>query len=63
MEKNKKENKKSDKEAVFTKEQFLNSTLYRQHRDVLNAVLDDGKKYTKKQVNTMIDKFIGKRGK
>ena len=50
-------------ETLFTKEQFLKSNTYRQHRDLLNAVLDDKKTYTKEQVNNMINKFYGKAGK
>ena len=50
-------------ETLFTKEQFLKSNTYRQHRDLLNAVLDDKKTYTKEQVNNIINKFNGKAGK
>ena len=50
-------------EAKFTKEQFLKSNTYRQHRDLLSAALNDNKTYTKEQVNNIINKFIGKVGK
>ena len=44
-------------ETKFTKEQFLNSLTYNQHRDLLSAVLDDKKTYSKEQVNDIINKF------
>ena len=49
--------------AFFTKEQFLKSNSYSQHRDLLSAVLDDNKTYSKEQVNNIIDKFYRKVGK
>ena len=49
--------------VVFTKEQFLNSDSYRQHRDYISAALNDKKTYTKEQVDNMINKFYGKAGK
>lgn len=49
--------------VFFTKEQFLKSNKYSQHRDLLSAVLDDNKTYSKEQVNNIIDKFYGKVGK
>lgn len=48
---------------VFTKEQFIKSNTYRQHKDLLVAVLDDTKTYSKEQVNNIINKFKGKVGK
>ena len=50
-------------ETKFTKEQFLKSNTYRQHKDLLTAVLDSKKTYTKEQVNNIINKFNGKVGK
>lgn len=49
--------------SLFTKAQFLESNTYRQHKDLLNAVLDDRKTYSKEQVNNIINKFKGKVGK
>lgn len=43
-------------ETKFSKEQFLTSQTYRQHRDYLSAALDDRKTYTKEQVNNIIRK-------
>lgn len=51
------------KASVFTKAQFLKSNTYRQHKDLLNAVLDDRKTYSKEQVNNIINNFKGKVGK
>lgn len=49
--------------SVFTKEQFLKSNTYRQHKDLLSAVLDDTKTYSKEQVNSIINNFYRKVGK
>lgn len=42
----------------YTKEQFLASKTYATERDLLNALLEDGKTYTKDQVNSMVDSFM-----
>lgn len=42
----------------FTKEQFLKSKLYEGKRDLVNALLDDNKKYTKAEVEAMIQSFL-----
>lgn len=42
----------------FSKEQLLNAEAYQHRKDVLNAVLDDGKEYTKAQVDTIIGEFM-----
>lgn len=42
----------------FTKEQFLKSKLYDGKRDLVNALLDDNKKYTKAEVETLIQSFM-----
>lgn len=47
---------------IFTKEQFLKSNTYIQYRDLLTAVLDNKKTYTKEQVNNIINKFYKKGG-
>ena len=43
--------------TLFTKEQFLNSKTYRQHKDLLSVVLVNDKKYTKEYVNNIIIKY------
>lgn len=52
------ENEKSAAEATFTKEQLLNSKKYANRRDALAALLVDGKTYTLKQVDSLLDKFF-----
>lgn len=49
--------------SVFSKEQFLLSTKYRQYKDLLNAVLDDNKTYSKEEVNKIINNYYGKVGR
>ncbi len=44
--------------AQFTKEQLLKSQTYQERRDLVNALLDDSKKYTKEQVDTMIGEYL-----
>lgn len=44
-------------ENKFTKEQIINSKIYADKKDVLNAILED-KEYTKKQVDEVIKKFM-----
>ena len=48
---------------VFTKEQFLLSTKYRQYKDLLTAVLDGDKAYSKEEVNNIINNYYGKVGR
>lgn len=43
--------KKQD--ASFYKDAFLNSKVFRNKKDLLNAILEDGKKYTTKEVNDL----------
>jgi hypothetical protein len=53
-------NKKTDvvQETFFTKEQILASKKYSNRRDVLGAILSDGKEYTHEQVNSLLEKFM-----
>lgn len=51
---------KKENESVFTKEQFLLSDTFREHRDFLAAVLEDGKTYSKEQVRKEISNFYKK---
>ena len=52
-----KKNEKS-KEQRFYKEQFITSKNYRGRRDLLNAILDDGREYTTEEVETMIAEYM-----
>lgn len=42
----------------FTKEQILASARYQNRRDLVNALLNDGKGYTMEAVDRMIDNFM-----
>lgn len=48
------------KEAVFTKKQLLSSKTLGVHKDVLRAVLDDDKEYTKDEVQKLIRSYLSK---
>ena len=54
--------KVADAESVqaveFTKEQLLLAKVYENRRDLVNALLDDNKTYTKETVNSMIDGYM-----
>ena len=41
---------------TYSKEALLNSRTYRNRRDLLNAILDDGMCYTIKEVNDLLTK-------
>lgn len=43
---------------AFAKSQLLKSTKYQNRRDLVNALLDDNKKYTIEEVDTLIDEFM-----
>lgn len=46
------------KEAIYEKESILKSKTYRPHHDLLNAVLEDSRKYTVKEVNEILEKEL-----
>ena len=48
------------KEAVFIKKDLLRSKRYSKQRDILNALLEDGKTYTLKEVDKIIKFFLNK---
>ena len=41
----------------ITKEQILTFSQYRNRRDLLGALLDDGKSYTREEVEAELEKF------
>lgn len=47
-----------EKEKVFTKEQLLNSERFLGKRDLVKAVLADGKKYSAENAEKIIEKFL-----
>lgn len=42
----------------FAKDQILSSEEYANRRDLLSALLDDGKEYTKDEVNKLMNGFL-----
>lgn len=54
--------KKDDSEVIrFTKEQLIKSKSYMDRRDALTVLLEDGKEYSKDEVNEILDGFYGKK--
>ena len=47
-------------EVAFSKEQILKSSRYVDKRDILNALLEDDKRYKLKEVDTFISDFLKK---
>jgi arginine repressor len=44
--------------SKFSKKQLIQSARYRERRDLLTALLKDGKEYTHADVETLIDEFM-----
>lgn len=44
--------------AVFSKQQLVESRKYANRRDLLKALLEDGKTYTVAEVDAAIEKFM-----
>ena len=44
--------------STFSKEQLLKSQRYHERRDLLTALLKDGKQYSHVDVQTLIDDFM-----
>ena len=49
--------KAKEKEPVFTKEQIVKSASFAKYRDVLSAVLEEDKSYSKAQVRAAVEGF------
>jgi glutamyl/glutaminyl-tRNA synthetase len=45
-------------QSEFTKEQIVQSDRYANRKDLVEALLDDGKKYTFETVDNEIEKFL-----
>lgn len=53
------ENKAGNKAGnTYTKDQILLSERYVKRRDLINALLDDGREYTLEEVDAMMDRFL-----
>lgn len=48
------------KKTKFTKEEILSFGKYRRRRDLLAALLKDGRSYTREEVEAAINRFEGK---
>ncbi len=46
------------KAKTYTKEQILRSDVYRYRRDLVGALLEDGKNYEIKEVDNMIENYL-----
>jgi hypothetical protein len=47
-------------EEMFSKAQIIGSKKYFTRRDLLNAILEDGREYTLSEVDKKIDSFMKK---
>lgn len=48
----------ANNQARFSKEDLVKSKKYQHRRDLLNAILEDDKKYTIQEVDSKIEKFM-----
>ena len=44
--------------SKFTKKQIISSKRFIEKRDILNALLKDGKEYTFEDISSIIDEFM-----
>jgi len=49
-----------EKEPTFEKEAIVRSARYKDKLDLVNALLEDGKEYTLKQVDKAIEDYLNK---
>ena len=50
--------KKTDKPAVFSKAQILESAAFNNRKDILNVLIDDNETITLSEVKDRLDKFM-----
>lgn len=50
--------RKKSREHTFSKEQILGSEKYGNRRDLLHALLEDGRKYTMEEAEKKIEQFM-----
>lgn len=50
--------KKKPAELAFPKKDLVNSKRFRDERDIVSALLEDGKEYTISEVEAMITKYM-----
>lgn len=58
MEEKNKNNEKNESSKIFTKQSFLKSKEYKKYFDIINALCDDDKLYTKKQIDSKISQYL-----
>lgn len=56
-------NEHSSKAATFSKTQILSSVRFKKRRDLLTVLLKDERKYSLKEVQEEVEKFMNKRVK
>ena len=55
-----KKDTKSKKAKAYSKEQLLNSEAYKGRKDLLNAILSNTVRYTKAQVDMILEDYLKK---
>ncbi|MCH1953670.1 hypothetical protein MCJ35_31265 [Enterocloster sp. OA13] len=45
-------------EATFSKQELLQAECYQEKKDLVSALLEDGRKYSLKEVDAVIEKFM-----
>lgn len=45
-------------EVTFSKQELLQAECYRGKKDLVSALLEDGRKYSLKEVDAVIEKFM-----
>ena len=53
----------TNKEAVFSKEQLINSNSFAQYRDLLTVVIQDNERISKQESKKRIETFLKRRVK
>ena len=53
----------TNKEAVFSKEQLINSNSFTQYRDLLTVVIQDNERISKQEAKKRIETFLKRRVK
>ena len=53
----------TNKEAVFSKEQLINSNSFAQYRDLLTVVIQDNERISKQEAKKRIETFLKRRVK
>lgn len=58
-----KEQKEIKEVDVFSKEQWTSSKKFKDKKDILNALLEDGKNYSESEVNKIVEDFLKRKVK